>query len=56
MCLSLGVNILASTKEIQLVLSSQCAVGASVCSAKKFMYTLIKFVLFTDFYMHLISP
>ena len=30
MCLTLGVTLLASTTEIQLVLSSQCTVGSPV--------------------------
>ena len=37
-CLNLGVTILVSTTEIQLVLSSQCTVGAPVYSAKASMY------------------
>ena len=55
MCLTLGVTILASTKEIQLVLSSQYNVGATVGSAKASMYPQITFFL-TYLYMHLISP
>ena len=53
MCLNLGVTILASTTEIQLVLSSQCTVGACVYSAKASMYLRITLVFFTALYMHL---
>ena len=41
MCLTLGVNILALTKEIQLVLTSQCTVGTPVLSDKASMYLWI---------------
>ena len=34
MCLNLGVSILASTTEIQLLVSSQCTVYESVRSAQ----------------------
>ena len=56
MCLTLGVTILDSTIEIQLVLSYQCTVGAPVWSVKFPMYIQIAIVFLTDFYMHLISP
>ena len=56
MCLTLGVTILASTTEIQLVVYSQCTLGAPVWSAKYSMYIQINLVLFTALYMHLISP
>ena len=56
MCLTLGVTILASTTEIQLVLSYQYTVGAPVRSSKASMYLLITLVLLTYLYMHLISP
>ena len=56
MCLTLGVTILASTIGIQLVLSSQFTVGVPVWSAKYSMYLRITLVLFTDLYMHIISP
>ena len=56
MCLTIGVTILASTTEIQLVLYYQCNVGAPVRSSKSSMYLRITFVFLTDFYMHQISP
>ena len=56
MCLTLGVTILASKIEIQLVLSYQCNVGESVWSAKVSMYLRITLVLLTDLYMHIIYP
>ena len=56
MCLTLGVTILASTTEINLVLSSQFIVGAPLYSSKAYMYIRIELVFLTDFYMHIISP
>ena len=56
MCLSLGVTILASTTEINIVLSSKCTVGAPVKSAKAYMYLRISLVLLTALYMHIIYP
>ena len=56
MCLTLGVTILASTIEIQLVLYYQCTVSAPVCSVKSFVYLRINLVSLTAFYMYLISP
>ena len=56
MCLTLGVTLLASTTEIQLVLSSQYTVVAPVWSAKASMYLLIALILLTSLYMHLIYP
>ena len=56
MCLTIGVTILASTTEIQLVLSSQCTLGAPVWSAKASMHLRITLVFLTALYMHLISP
>ena len=56
MCLILGVTILASTAEIQLVLSSKCTVGTPVWSAKAFMYLHITLVFLKDLYMHTIFP
>ena len=56
MCLTLGVTLLASTTEIQHVLSYQCTVGAPVWSAKASIYLWIYLVLFTALYMNLISP
>ena len=53
---TLGVTLLASTTEIQLVLSSQCTVYAPVWSDKAYMYLRINSVFLTDLYMHLISP
>ena len=55
-CLTLGVTLLASTKEIQLVLSYQCTVGATVWSARDYMYLQIILVLLTALYMHIIYP
>ena len=56
MCLTLGVNILASTIEILFLLSYQCTVGAPVWSAKDYMCLWITLVLFTALYIHLIYP
>ena len=56
MCLTIGVTLLASTAEIQLVLSYQCTVGAPVWSAKALMYLRTTLVLLTDLYLHLIYP
>ena len=56
MCLTLGVTILTSTPEIQLVLSSKFTVGVPVWSAKASMYLRITVVFLTALYMHLISP
>ena len=56
MCLTLGVTISASTPEIQLVLSSQCTIGAPVWSYKASVYLRMDLVLVTAWYMHLISP
>ena len=56
MYLTLGVNILDSTTETQLVLSSQYNVGETVCIAKAYMYLWITLVLLIDLCMHLISP
>ena len=54
MCLTIGVTILASTKIIQLVLSSKCTVGAPVWSAKASIYLRITLFLLTYLYMNLI--
>ena len=56
MCLTLGVTLLASTTDIQLVLYSKCTIGASVWSDNYPMYLRITFVLLTYLYMHLIYP
>ena len=56
MYLTLGVNILASTTEINILLSSQYNVGAPMWRANASMYTRITLVLLTAFYMHLIYP
>ena len=56
MCITLGVAILSSTTEIQLVLSSQCTVCAPVWSDKSSMYLRITFILLTVLYMNLIYP
>ena len=55
-CLTLGVNIPASTTEIQPVLSSQCTVGAPLWITKDSMYLCTALVFLTELYMHLISP
>ena len=55
-CLTIGVTILASTTEMQLVLSSKCNVGAPVWSAKASVYRWIALFFLTDFYMHIIYP
>ena len=56
MCLTLGVNILVLTTEIQFVLSYQCTFGTLVWRAKASMHLLITLVLCTYLYMYLISP
>ena len=56
MCLTLGVIFLASTTEIQLVLSSQFNVGSPLWIDKASMYLRVTLVFLTDLYMHLISP
>ena len=56
MCLNIGGSILFSKKEIQIVLYSQCTVGAPLLSAKDSVYFQIALVFFTDFYMHITSP
>ena len=56
MFLTLGVTLLASTKEIKCLLSFQCTVGAPLWSAKVSMYLWIDLVFLTYLYMHLISP
>ena len=56
MYLYIGVNLLASTTDIQLVFSSQCTVGAPVWSDKASMYIRITLDFFTALYMNLISP
>ena len=56
MCLTLGITILASTKEIKLVLSSQCTVGAPAWSARASMYLRTTLVFLTALYIHLIYP
>ena len=56
MCLNLGVTILASTLEIQIVLYSQCTVGAPVWSVRDSMYLRINLVLLSALYMNLIYP
>ena len=54
--LTLGVNILASTTEIQLVLPFQFSVGAPVWSSRASMYHQTTLVFLTDLYVHLIHP
>ena len=55
MCLNLGVTLLASKTEIQLVLSFQYNVGAPVWSDKASMDLRTTLVFLTALYMHLIS-
>ena len=54
--LTLGVTLLASTIEIQIVISSQCTVSAPVWRAKDFIYLRITLVLLTALYMYIIYP
>ena len=54
MFLTLGVTILASTTEIQLVLYSHCTASTSVFSAKAYMYLRITLVFLAVLYMYLI--
>ena len=49
-------TILASIKQIQLMLSSQYTVGAPVWSAKDSMYIRITLFFLTALYMHIIYP
>ena len=56
MRLTLGVSILYSKSEIQLVLSSQCNVGAPVWSNKAYMYIRITLFFLTSLYMNIIYP
>ena len=56
MCLTLGVTLLDSTTEIQLVLSYHFTVGAPVWSAKAYMYLQIALCFLTYLYIHLIYP
>ena len=51
--LTLGVTILASITEIQVVLSSELTVGAPVWSAKAYIYTWMTLFFLTYLYMHL---
>ena len=53
---TIGVTLLCSTTEIQLVLSSQCSVGEPVWSAKASIYLEITLVLLRALYMYLIFP
>ena len=56
MCLNIGVNILYSTTDIQLVLFSQCTVVAPLWSAKASTCLRIKLFFLTVLYMHIIYP
>ena len=56
MCLTLGVTILDSTPEIQLVLLSQNNVVAPLWSAKASMYRRVVLVFLTALYMDIIYP
>ena len=56
MCLTLVVTILASTTEMQPVLSYQCIIGSPVWIDKASMYIRTALVLLTVLYMNLISP
>ena len=55
MCLTIGVTLLASTTEIQRVLSSQSTVCVPVWSATASIYIGINLTFLTALYMHLIS-
>ena len=55
MCLTIGVTLLDSTTEIQLVLSSQFIGFAPVYSARASMYLRMTLVFLTALYMHIIS-
>ena len=54
--LALGVTLLASTTEIQLLLYYKCTVGVPVWSSKSSMYLWITLVFLTALYIHIISP
>ena len=54
-CLMIGVTILASTKEMQIVLPSQCTVVETLWRARASMYLQITLVFFTSLYMNIIS-
>ena len=56
MYLTLGVTILSSISEIQLLLYSQCSVGAPVGIAKASMYLRMALVLLAVLCLNLISP
>ena len=56
MCLTIGVTILASTSEIQLVLSSQYTIGYPVWSAKASMYLRIISVFLKSLYIYINNP
>ena len=56
MCSTLGVTRLASTAEIQRLMSSWCTSGAPVWDAKAYMYLQTALVFLTALYMHIISP
>ena len=54
--LTLGLTILASKTEMQIVLSYKCTVGTPLWSARASMYLCITLVFLTALYMHIISP
>ena len=56
MYLTLGVTLLASTTEIQLILYSQCTVVAPLWSSRDLIYLQINLVFLAALYMHIISP
>ena len=56
MCLTIGVTLLDSTIETQLVLYSQFIIGAPVWNDKVSVYLRISLVLLAYFYMYLIHP
>ena len=56
MCLTIGITILYSTTETQLVSYSQCTVDAPVWSYKASIYVLIDLFFLTDLHMHLTYP
>ena len=56
MSLILGVTLLASTTEIQIMLSSLCILGSPVWSDKTSMYLEITSVSLAAFYVYILSP
>ena len=50
-CLTLGITVLDSTIEIQLVFPTQCTVGAPLLSAKASTYLRIALVFLKTLYI-----